>query len=32
MKSHMKSILSKRAADDRTHGVTIAMKRGVVTL
>jgi DNA-binding NarL/FixJ family response regulator len=28
VKSHMKSILSKLGANDRTHAVTIAMKRG----
>ena len=28
VKGHMKSILSKLAANDRTHAVTIAMKRG----
>jgi DNA-binding NarL/FixJ family response regulator len=28
VKSHMKSILSKLSANDRTHAVTIAMKRG----
>jgi DNA-binding NarL/FixJ family response regulator len=30
VKSHMKSILSKLAANDRTHAVTIAMKRGIL--
>jgi DNA-binding NarL/FixJ family response regulator len=28
VKTHMKSILSKLGANDRTHGVTIATKRG----
>jgi DNA-binding NarL/FixJ family response regulator len=28
VKGHMKSILSKLNANDRTHAVTIAMKRG----
>jgi DNA-binding NarL/FixJ family response regulator len=28
VKSHMKSILSKLGANDRTHAVTIATKRG----
>lgn len=28
VKAHMKSIFSKLGADDRTHAVTIAMKRG----
>ena len=32
VKTHMKSILSKLAADDRTHAVTIATKRGIITL
>ena len=32
VKSHMKSILGKLAADDRTHAVTIAVKRGILTL
>jgi len=30
VKSHMKSILSKLGANDRTHAVTIAMKRGFI--
>jgi DNA-binding NarL/FixJ family response regulator len=30
VKSHMKSILSKLGANDRTHAVTIAMKRGIL--
>ena len=28
VKGHLKSILSKLGANDRTHAVTIAMKRG----
>jgi DNA-binding NarL/FixJ family response regulator len=28
VKAHMKSILAKLGANDRTHAVTIAMKRG----
>jgi len=28
IKGHMQSILSKLGANDRTHAVTIAMKRG----
>jgi DNA-binding NarL/FixJ family response regulator len=28
LKSHMKNILLKLGASDRTHAVTIAMKRG----
>jgi DNA-binding NarL/FixJ family response regulator len=30
VKSHMKSILLKLRANDRTHAVTIAMKRGIL--
>ena len=30
IKSHMKNILSKLGANDRTHAVTIAMKRGFI--
>lgn len=30
VKAHMKSILSKLDANDRTHAVTIALKRGIV--
>jgi DNA-binding NarL/FixJ family response regulator len=30
VKGHMKSILSKLGANDRTHAVTIAMKRGII--
>ena len=32
VKSHMKSIMSKLSANDRTHAVTIAMKRGILSL
>jgi len=30
VKSHLKNILSKLGAKDRTHAVTIAMKRGFI--
>jgi DNA-binding NarL/FixJ family response regulator len=30
IKGHMKSILSKLGANDRTHAVTIALKRGII--
>jgi len=30
VKSHMRSILSKLSANDRTHAVTIALKRGII--
>jgi DNA-binding NarL/FixJ family response regulator len=30
VKAHMKSILSKLGANDRTHAVTIAVKRGII--
>jgi DNA-binding NarL/FixJ family response regulator len=30
VKAHMKSIMSKLAANDRTHAVTIAVKRGII--
>jgi DNA-binding NarL/FixJ family response regulator len=30
VKAHMKSILAKLNANDRTHAVTIAMKRGII--
>jgi len=30
VKGHMKSILSKLGANDRTHAVTIALKRGFI--
>jgi DNA-binding NarL/FixJ family response regulator len=32
VKNHMKSILSKLNADDRTHAVTIALRRGYIDL
>ena len=32
VKSHMKSILGKLSANDRTHAVMIAMKRGILSL
>jgi DNA-binding NarL/FixJ family response regulator len=32
VKGHVKSILSKLVAHDRTHAVTIAMKRGIIEL
>src|SRR5262249_2341513 len=32
VKVHMKSILSKLSANDRTHAVTIALKRGIIEL
>jgi len=32
VKSHVKNILNKLAANDRTHAVTIALKRGVIDL
>jgi two-component system NarL family response regulator len=32
VRMHMKNILSKLAAHDRTHAVTIAVKRGVFQL
>jgi DNA-binding CsgD family transcriptional regulator len=31
-KAHMKSILSKLNANDRTHAVTIAVKRGIIDI
>jgi DNA-binding NarL/FixJ family response regulator len=30
VKAHMKNIMSKLGADDRTHAVTIALKRGII--
>ena len=30
VKTHMKSILAKLDANDRTHAVTIALKRGIL--
>jgi DNA-binding NarL/FixJ family response regulator len=32
VKAHLKSILSKLGANDRTHAVTIALKRGIIEL
>lgn len=32
VKTHMRSILSKLYANDRTHAVTIALKRGIIDL
>lgn len=32
VKAHMKSILSKLGANDRTHAVTIAVKRGIIEI
>jgi DNA-binding NarL/FixJ family response regulator len=32
IKGHMRSILSKLGANDRTHAVTIALKRGIIEL
>lgn len=32
VKAHMKSILDKLAASDRTHAVTIALRRGIIEL
>jgi DNA-binding NarL/FixJ family response regulator len=32
VKAHMRSILSKLGANDRTHAVTIAMKRGIIEI
>jgi DNA-binding NarL/FixJ family response regulator len=32
VKGHIKSILSKLGANDRTHAVTIALKRGILSL
>ncbi len=32
VKAHMKSIMSKLAANDRTHAVTIALRRGIIDL
>jgi DNA-binding NarL/FixJ family response regulator len=32
VKAHVKSILSKLSANDRTHAVTIALKRGIIQL
>jgi len=32
IKAHMKSILSKLSANDRTHAVTIAVRRGIIDI
>ena len=32
VKSHMRNILSKLGANDRTHAVTIAIKRGLIAV
>ena len=32
VKAHMKSIISKLNANDRTHAVTIALRRGILEL
>ena len=32
IKAHMKNILSKLSANDRTHAVTIALKRGIIDI
>jgi DNA-binding NarL/FixJ family response regulator len=32
VKAHMKNILSKLGANDRTHAVTIALKRGIIEI
>ena len=32
VKSHMRSIMSKLGANDRTHAVTLAIKRGLITV
>ena len=32
VKAHMKSILSKLGANDRTHAVTIGLKRGIIDI
>jgi two-component system, NarL family, response regulator len=32
VKGHMKNVLSKLGANDRTHAVTIALKRGIIEL
>jgi len=30
VKTHVRSILAKLSANDRTHAVTIALKRGII--
>jgi two-component system NarL family response regulator len=32
VKTHMRNIMSKLAAQDRTHAVTIAQKRGIILI
>jgi DNA-binding CsgD family transcriptional regulator len=32
VKAHMKNILGKLTANDRTHAVTIALKRGIIDI
>ncbi|MGD0446383.1 MAG: LuxR C-terminal-related transcriptional regulator [Edaphobacter sp.] len=32
VKGHVKNILSKLGANDRTHAVTIAIKRGIIEI
>ena len=32
VKSHVTNILAKLSANDRTHAVTIALKRGIIQL
>ena len=32
VKGHVKNILSKLGANDRTHAVTIGIKRGIISL
>jgi DNA-binding NarL/FixJ family response regulator len=32
VKSHVKNVLAKLGANDRTHAVTIALKRGIIDL
>ena len=32
VKAHMKNVLAKLSANDRTHAVTIALKRGIITI
>jgi DNA-binding NarL/FixJ family response regulator len=32
VKAHMRNILSKLGANDRTHAVTIALKRGIIDI
>ena len=32
VREHVKSIMAKLAADDRTHAVTIALERGIIGL